>query len=96
MAGLEPNDISYCCIYDDDPNNTSSTPDGDNNIYCEPGFAYGAGTDNYHLAFDSPCKNLGDNSVVDTGDVDMDSEGRKDDGYVDIGADEIYSGGGRY
>lgn len=97
MSGIEPNQISCCCIYDHiDPNNPSSAYDAYYNIDCEPNFAYpyiddDNVYDNFHLAWNSPCVNMGTNAVVEANDMDMDTEDRIVDGTVDIGADEVYS-----
>jgi hypothetical protein len=78
----------YCCIYD--PNSQSSTPDGNGNITCEPDFVYDyLPFGYYHIKYESYCRNAGDNSVYNTGDVDMDNTERKEESVVDIGADEV-------
>ncbi len=82
---------SYCCI--------EGSIEDHNNINDEPGFVHGieeSRTGNpyqYHLAYDSVCKDRGDPShdANDVGSYDMDGEDRIVNGRVDIGADEIYS-----
>ena len=41
-----------------------------------------------HIQPDSPCRNAGSNSAVQTGWTDLDGQNRNSDGSVDIGADE--------
>ncbi|NQT88432.1 tandem-95 repeat protein, partial [bacterium] len=47
----------------------------------------------YHLQAGSPCIGVGDNSVVQAGETDMDGEPRIQQGVVDMGADETALGG---
>ena len=67
------------------------------NYNFEPGFAYTTVPDNipvpnnYHLAWNSPCKELGNPSFSYVDEVDIDGEDRIYGDYVDIGADEVYS-----
>ncbi len=78
----------YCCIYD--PNSQSSTPDGNGNITCVPDFVYDSEPYGYyHIKYESDCRNAGNNSVYNTGDVDMDNTERKEETTIDIGADEV-------
>jgi len=44
---------------------------------------------NPHILFTSPCREQGDISVVNPGEVDIDFEKRLQDGHVDIGCDEF-------
>ncbi|GAG31764.1 unnamed protein product, partial [marine sediment metagenome] len=46
--------------------------------------------DNMHIQPDSPCRDAGDDGVVEPDWVDMDGQARDDGGGVDIGADESY------
>ena len=68
---------------------------GDGNIDVDPLFADASGGD-YHLAFESPCVDIGDNLFVGDGDMDLDGNGRIFDGdgdgiwTVDIGAYEVW------
>lgn len=47
---------------------------------------------NYHLRSDSPCRNAGDSSVVNSGWVDFDGKARIQESRVDIGFDEYGDG----
>ena len=80
---------TYSCYQD--PNSAgSSTPDGNYNITCEPDFVYDYPPYGYyHIKYESYCRNVGDNSVYTTGDVDMDNTERKQETTIDIGADEV-------
>ena len=62
--------------------------DGGGNIDADPLFVDPDNGD-FHLSFDSPCIDVGDNSVVEDGAVDMDGEQRIQHGVVDMGADEF-------
>ncbi|MCK5001141.1 MAG: right-handed parallel beta-helix repeat-containing protein, partial [Anaerohalosphaera sp.] len=88
FVGLNPDtDADYCCIEDCNEIATNS------NFNDEPGFVYDSEPFGYyHIKYDSPCRNAGDNSALGTGEVDMDNEPRiADDAYdiVDVGADEV-------
>ncbi len=86
-----PESYNHNCTADADPNFARDDYD---NLSGEPGFAYADdpnGMYNFHLAYDSPCIESGDNDVVDTGDVDMDNEEYIYGTTVDIGADEVHS-----
>jgi len=73
-----------------DPNSTDCTKYGDNNIKCDPKFAYiNINDHNLHLASDSPCIDAGDSGVVETDEVDIDADSRIDDTDVDMGSDEV-------
>ncbi len=79
------NEVSYSCV--------EGTPvyTGAGNINTDPDF-WEAGADNYHITPDSPCKDAGDNSVVDWPfDIDVIDkvyENRIIGDHVDMGADE--------
>ncbi len=79
----------FSCVYD--PNNPqgSSTPDGNGNITCDPGFAYGRDPNNFHIAGNSPCRDKGNSSLSYTDQLDMDRENRVMGTRADIGADEV-------
>ena len=62
---------------------------GEGNIDEDPLFIDPDNGD-FHIAFDSPCIDVADNSVVETNAVDMDGEARIGNGVVDMGADEFY------
>jgi len=47
-------------------------------------------TDDFHLTWDSPCKDTGDNSAVSQPDEDFEGDPRIAYGSVDMGADEFY------
>jgi predicted outer membrane repeat protein len=55
--------------------------------FVDPHFVSLAGGD-YHLAFNSPCINAGDNRFVSAGEIDVDNQTRIAGARVDIGADE--------
>ena len=82
--------LRYNCVYENGTSNYSgvSDPTGSNgNISTDPKLAnaiYG----NNHIQPDSPCLNAGDDSVLQSGWVDMDGQPRKQGAHVDIGADE--------
>jgi hypothetical protein len=70
---------------------------GEGNIDSDPRFADPTGPDgdpdtwrdnDYHLSFDSPCKNAGDPNGNYTGQLDIDGESRQMGDRVDMGADE--------
>jgi hypothetical protein len=46
---------------------------------------------NVHLAYDSPCIDMGSDLLSYAGQTDIDAEERVVGNYVDIGADEVYS-----
>lgn len=70
-----------------DPNSTLNW--GLGMIDADPLFVDEANGD-YHLVYDSPCRDAGDNSVV-TLPEDFESDPRIAHGTVDIGADEFYN-----
>ena len=86
LAGLDPDtDADYCCIQDcnEIPTNSNfnDTPDF---VYDFEPYGY------YHIKYESPCRNVGDKSVVDEqNEKDMDNENRVLENEVDIGADEV-------
>ncbi len=61
--------------------------DGGDNKDVDPKF-FDANNGDLHLMYNSPCIDMGDNSVVDSGATDMDGEDRIVDDIVDIGVDE--------
>ncbi len=90
LAGYEF--TQYSCVYD--PNNSAGTDytlDGFGNFSGNPGFAYANDPNNYHLAYNSLCKERGNPSFTYVDEVDIDGEDRIYGDYVDIGADEVYS-----
>lgn len=78
--------VSYSCVYDPNDPNTPTN----NNINCNPGFAYDYGKYGYyHLATDSNCVDTGDpENTLYTGELDIDDENRVINNRVDRGADE--------
>ncbi len=82
--------LRYNCVYGNTAYNYSGVadPTGTNgNISVDPklaGFAYG----NLHIQPDSPCRDAGDDSMVQPGWLDLDSQPRLQGSHVDIGADE--------
>jgi len=95
MAGCAG--TQYSCVFDpNDPDGTDYTLDAYGNFSGNPGFAYESSTDpnvamNVHLAYDSPCIDMGSDLLSYTGQSDIDGEDRVVGDYVDIGADEVYS-----
>jgi hypothetical protein len=94
-AGFDANTLpQYCCIYDPitDPNGIDYTLKTNDNFSGAPGFAY-SDPNNPHLAYDSPCKDMGNPSHTTdhVGLYDMDGEDRIVGNRVDIGADEVYA-----
>jgi len=81
--------------------NYSDVEDGQSSVYVEPGSTlnWGAGNidadplyvdaDTFHLTWDSPCKDTGDNTAV-TELYDIEGDPRISYGTVDMGADEFY------
>jgi hypothetical protein len=66
----------------------SNFGDANNCIYDEPLFV--DANDNFHLDFNSPCIDTGDNNSLPVGmEMDINKEGRIYNGTVDIGADEF-------
>jgi parallel beta-helix repeat protein len=77
------------CVYNPDGYNYSGLSPGTGDISADPKLAdlrYG----NVHIQTDSPCRDAGDNSIVQSGWTDMDGQARIQPagGTVDIGADE--------
>jgi subtilisin family serine protease len=88
---------TYSCITDpNDPNGVaagSDVPDNDNNISCDPNFAYDYGKFGYyHLDSGSACVDRGDPCDSCSGEKDFDSASRIDNGTVDMGVDEVDCG----
>ncbi len=88
---------SYSQIYSDGTSSPSVTYSdvqggygGAGNIDADPKFVYASG-DDYHLQIESPCINVGDNSVV-TEPNDLDGNPRIGHGVVDMGAYESLVG----
>jgi len=85
---------TYSCITDpNDPNGVASgadVPDDDNNISCDPNFAYDyAQFGYYHLDSGSACVDKGDPCDSCTGEKDIDNANRIYNVIVDMGADEV-------
>jgi parallel beta-helix repeat protein/predicted outer membrane repeat protein len=82
--------LRYNCVFGNTASNYSglTDPTGTNgNISADPmlgGVAYG----NVHIQPGSPCVDAGDDSVVQSGSLDMDGQARIQGAHVDIGADE--------
>ncbi|MHC5083722.1 MAG: right-handed parallel beta-helix repeat-containing protein, partial [Planctomycetota bacterium] len=91
LVGLNPDRVAaYSCIQD-----CNELP-GTTNINDAPQFAYADANDipligNYHLVYNSPCKNMGNpnHNNDNVGLFDMDKLERIVNDCVDIGADEI-------
>jgi hypothetical protein len=80
---------SYSCIYDHANPGGSCIPDIYGNISCDPLFVYNnSWSDDFHLAADSPCIDLGDPSLDYSLETDIDGDPRKYGLNVDMGADE--------
>jgi len=80
----------YCCVQDPNDPQGTSTPDAYGNITCDPAFAYDQPPHGfYHLDADSPCRDMGDDTYIEYGQVDIDGDGRISGLHADIGADEI-------
>ena len=62
---------------------------GNGNIDAVPGFMDPNHND-YHLRHDSPCRDAGDGSVVNPGDLDFEGDPRLHESGVDMGADEFH------
>lgn len=75
------------CVYNPDGYNYSGLPAGTGDISTDPKLAdiqYG----NVHIQPTSPCIDAGDDSIVQPGWLDIDSQTRVQGAHVDIGADE--------
>lgn len=97
----EAPEVTYCCIQDDDPNDSNIPFGGEDNgnIDDDPMFVrdpndggdgWGVGFDGFgdlHLQNGSSCINAGDPNSWG-GKTDMDDQPRVIDGRIDIGADE--------
>ena len=82
IGGLSGTDaVQYCCVEDGHP--------GMANISTDPMF-FDPETGDYHLTWDSPCREAGDNTCVSTA-IDFEGDPRIVSGWVDIGADEYHS-----
>lgn len=87
-AGLPQ--LRFNCVYGNTGENFSGLADPtgtDGNISVDPqlaALAFG----NAHLQPDSPCRDTGDDALVQPGWVDIDSQMRIEGSHVDIGADE--------
>lgn len=83
-------EIRNNCVFANTSANYFGLPDPtgtDGNIAADPLFANPAHR-HYHIQPNSPCVDAGDNSVVSSGDLDMDGQARTQGSRVDIGADE--------
>jgi hypothetical protein len=87
----------HCCLTDPNAPETvinNPSPDSYGNIVTHPRFAYTTEPNNlppagnYHLAYDSPCVNMGDPNETGLEELDIDGEPRQY-GIIDIGADEM-------
>lgn len=73
--------VTYC--------NVEGGWSGEGNIDADPLFVQPTG-DDYHLTFNSPCKDAGDNSAAVLPSEDCEGDPRIHGGTVDIGADEFH------
>ena len=92
---INPSFASYSCIQDCNDVNPN------NNINTIPSFAYIKTTgepdpNNFHLAYDSACKDAGNPYLNYSEQFDYDNEIRVVGNLVDIGADELFSCDGNY
>jgi parallel beta-helix repeat protein len=83
--------MQYCCLTDANDLQRTATATGHNgNLRGNPMFAYSdRSLGNFHLSYNSPCKNVGSNTGVGVDETDIDQDERIIDGTVDIGADEV-------
>jgi len=80
---------TYSCIDPNDPNDATDVPDPIyHNITANPNFI-SAENYNFHLAYDSPCKDKGNRNLVGLDELDMDGFDRIYEPNVDMGADEV-------
>jgi uncharacterized repeat protein (TIGR01451 family) len=79
------------CLTDANDLQRRATPTGINgNLRGNPQFAYpDIMFGNFHLSYNSPCKNTGSNTGIGMDETDIDQDERIIDGTVDIGADEV-------
>ena len=92
---INPSFASYSCIQDCNDVNPN------NNINTIPNFAYLKTTgepdpNNFHLAYNSACKDMGNPNLIYSDQTDYDNEIRVVGTAVDMGADELYSCDGNY
>ena len=84
--------ISYSCVQNCEEINS--------NINDEPMFAYSTSgvidPNDFHLAYNSVCKDSGNSDIILGDETDYDNEVRIAGSSVDIGADEVYSCDGEY
>ena len=80
--------VKHNCVYNPDGYNYLGLSPGATDIQLDPLFVNRAAGD-YHLTGASPCIDAGDDSVVQSGWVDMDGQARVQGAHVDIGADEV-------
>ncbi|MEN6307980.1 MAG: right-handed parallel beta-helix repeat-containing protein [Anaerohalosphaeraceae bacterium] len=85
------NDIAHSCLTN--PNNVygiNPQTDARGNLYSNPVFAYSdLNLCNFHLAYNSPCKDMGDPNETATTEADIDDQARIAGNSVEIGADEV-------
>ncbi len=79
-GSLNPS-VTYCDIEGGWP--------GTGNIVVEP-FFVDAATGDFHLGWDSPCRDAGDSAALGLGTADMEGDPRVAHNAVDLGADEFY------
>jgi hypothetical protein len=92
--------VTNCILWGDFPNEIGGSAvvtysdveggwPGEGNIDADPLFA-DADKEDYHLTWNSPCRNTGDNSVFPTPFTDYEGDPRIAQGTVDMGIDEFY------
>jgi len=85
------NDIVHSCLTDpNDVYGIHPQADARGNLRSNPVFAYSnLSLDNFHLTYNSPCKDMGDPNETTTTEVDMDKQARIAGNSVEMGADEV-------
>jgi len=88
--GIYTNSGSYYsynnCYYGNGSDYNIAPTGSSSDVFSNPTLA----ADGYHLALGSPCINAGNDTIVQSGWLDIDGEARQSATAVDIGADEAY------
>lgn len=77
----------YNCLFQNSLGSYDGLPAGSHDIQSDPKAARDTRGE-FHIQPTSPCRNAGNNAVVQPGDLDIDGQARIQQGIVDIGADE--------
>ena len=91
LSGVDPEDIASYCFIQGCSNLALQIYDMDPMFACPEDPNGTPDLQNYHLAYNSVCKDIGNASLVTNDDLDYDNESRIFGSGVDIGADEVYS-----